>query len=207
MGALPEHWEKDVGRIARMSAARFRGGAIFTHAERVDLAEGGIIEYVSENGWPDGDKPLFRAADNAIRHEEREYLKHLKHGRYWYEVPGISDPIGEAITDKIAVWQIAWAFTDGQWAAIWALAEVMKTGGGRREAARLLGMNVNAFALQISLARKRARALWVAPGDTPPRLWAADYKVPRDRQKDPLNPGSQLRKRMSERARHAARTA
>lgn len=200
MTRLPEGWHEVTGRIARISASRFRGGSCFTWAERVDLALGGIIEAIAEGGgWPDGEKPLFRAADNAIRREEREITKHQMRGSYWVDVRGGADELAEAITDRVAVWQVIWAFTDGQWAAVWAMAEVKKRGGGWHEAAALLGANPATFSVQLALARKRARALWVAPGDTAPGLWAQDPKGPADRR-----PTSQLRRRMTERARRAA---
>lgn len=196
---LPDGWEHAAARIARISASRFRGGRIFTYHDRVDLALGGIIESIAEHGWPDSDKPLYHAADNGIRREEREMTKHIMRGSYWVEPRGGADSLAEAVTDRIAVWQICWLFTEGQWAAVWALAEVMKRGGGRHEAAALLGANLGTYSVQLSNARRRARAVWVAPGDTPPRQWAQDYKGPPER-----TPGSQLRRRTREREKRAA---
>ncbi len=200
---LPEHWHEDVARIARMSASRFRGGGMFTRAERVDLAGGGIIEHIAEHGWPADEKILFRAADNGIRREQREQGKHQMRGVYWLEPRGTADPIGETVTDRLAVWQIVWALTDGQWAAVWAWAEVMKRDGTHEDAAALLDLGLNAFRLQLSLARKRARALWVAPGDTPPRHWAHDKLAIRSAGYR-HRARTQIRARAATRARRAA---
>jgi hypothetical protein len=196
MTRLPEGWAESVARIARMCASRTWAGGALTYAERADVAAGGILDHVAElGGWPEGVKELFRAGDNAIKREAREQAKHIRHLSFWTEPRGSADPIGEGVTDRVAVWQVTWALTDGQWAAVWAMAEAIRRGGGRREAAALLGANVNAFGLQLSLARKRARALWVAPGDTPARLWAADPKG-----SDRRSPGAELRRRTRERA-------
>lgn len=201
MTGLPEGWAESVSRIARMCASRTWAGGALTYTERADVAAGGILDHIAERGgWPEGSvKELFRAGDSAIKREAREQAKHIRHLSYWTEPRGSADPIGENVTDRVAVWQVTWALTDGQWAAIWALSEVMKRGGGRHEAAALLGANVNAFGLQLSLARKRARALWVAPGDTPPRLWAADPKGD-----SRCSPGAELRRRTRERAARRA---
>lgn len=197
MSALPEGWDESVERIARMCASRSWSGPSLTYEEKADAAGYGIVEHIAERGgWPEGSvKELFQAGDRGIKREAREREKHIRHIAYWMEPRGIADPIGEDVTDRVAAWQVAWALTPGQWAAVWAYAEVLKRGGGRREAAALIGANPNAYSLQLSLARKRARSLWVAPGDTPPGLWAQDPKGP-----GRTSPGSELRRRTREQA-------
>lgn len=172
---LPDRWEEDAARVARISASRFRGGQMFTYHERVDLALGGVIEALAELGrWPADEKPLFRAADNAIRREEREHTRHIVHWTFWYEPRSGADTMAEQVTDKIAIWEVAWALSPGQWAAVWAWSETLKRNGTHRDAAALIGSTLGTYYAQLTLARKRARAWWVAPGDTPRGHWSQD---------------------------------
>lgn len=139
--------------------------------DRQETALDGIIEYVVDNGFPNQVNPLFRAGTAAIQ------LAVFRAGAplrprgmsYWVEPPAPQDAIAEAITDKIAVWEICWALSDIEWGAVWALAEAYRRGGGLNEAAAILGVHKVMLESRLAVARRRARSLWVAAGETPPR--------------------------------------
>ena len=169
-------WCESAQRIAWRCAATYPGAAILMLSERYDAALDAIVEYVAEHGWPDGPlKPVFTAGTSGIGRASHEYGKHVRHAGYWATgTPGSSDSIGEHITDKLGVHQLTHAFTDGEWAAIWALSEALKWGGGYKDAAIALGISEAATAERLRAARQRARTLWVAPGDTPTGPYRAE---------------------------------
>lgn len=174
MSDLPEGWDESAERIARYCArSREAATPTMTYADRVDAALGGIIDYLADHGWPPrSDHPLFQAARAAIERESHETLKHVLHGHFWCEAPGTADPIGEAVTDKLGVHQLTRAFTDHQWAVVWTLADVLRHGGTWHAAAARLGMTPGAYRMTLHVARRKARQLWVAPGETPRGHWA-----------------------------------
>lgn len=170
MTGLPDGWDASVQRIAGWCAKTHWGETpLLTLDDRYDAALDGIITHLSSHGWPGGGvKDLFRAGSAAITQAGRESVKHLLNRGYWtVSVPAPPDAIAEFVTDKIGVRQIAWSLPEAEWHAIWALAEVMKRDGGYREAAALLGISEAAIAARLKKARVIARALWVAPGETP----------------------------------------
>ncbi len=175
MTGLPEGWDQSAERIAWHCARTRRGDTPgLSLDDRHDAALDGIIELVAEHGWPADEGNLFRAGFAAIKREAYEHFKHVRRWTFWYEPPGTLDPIAEKITDKLAVWQVAWELTETQWAAVWALAEVGKRGGTWRDAADLLGKSPASYRTALYEARKRCRGLWLAPDETPRGLWARD---------------------------------
>jgi len=200
---LPEGWDQSAERIAWYCAKARRGDTpALTLSARHEAAFTGIIDHIAGHGWPEGDDgPLFRAAWAAIAHEAHEAGKHVRHWSFWYEPPGVADPIGEAVTDKIGAWQVAWSLTEHQWAVVWALTEAIKRGGTWRDAAASLGMSPGAYRMTLHVARKKARALWVAPGETPPGHWArgASWRITSN-----TTMAGRIRNRTRQRARKAA---
>lgn len=165
-------WES-AERIAWYCARSRRAATpMMTLADRREAAFIGIVDHVAEHGWPDDDGPLFRAARAAIERESHETIKHVIHGHFWCEGPGVTDPIGEAVTDRIGVHQVTWIFTEHQWRVVHALAEVLKREGTWRDAAALLEMSPGAYRQILYVARQKARGAWVAPGETPRGHWA-----------------------------------
>lgn len=170
----PDGWWESANRIAVHCAATHPSPPYLTREERADAALDSIVQYVHDRGWPSSDlHPVFQAGSNGIDRATYERAKHAGRGHYWVEPPGMADALGENITDRIGVWQLCWAFTPAEWAAIWALAEVMKHGGGCQAAASLLGITESALAQRLMVARQRAAALWIAPGETPRRRYYA----------------------------------
>jgi hypothetical protein len=176
-----EWWWEVVQRIARTCAARGFGGHGLNREDRYEAAYTAIVEYLCEEGWPSDEKPLYRAGTRGISQAGAEYARHwtARAVGYWHEPPAGIDAVGEAITDRIAIHQLTWAFTEKQWEAVWALAEVMKRDGSYRDAARLLGKPEASYHAILTLARNRARALWVAPGETPRKHWAKYHGEPK----------------------------
>jgi hypothetical protein len=170
MALTDEHWNS-VERICWHAARSHRAETpLLTITDRHEAALLGVAEYLCDNEWPDRDfKPLFLAAAAGISREARavDHTRHIRHWTYWYEPPGSIDRLEEAITDKIGVHQVCWAMPDDQWSAVWAVAEAMRTGGGMTEAAALLGITTGLLSNRLTRARRTARRLWIAPGDTP----------------------------------------
>jgi hypothetical protein len=155
-----------VERIARTCSRRHRAEApLLTLDDRYDAALDGIIEHVHEDGWPGTEKPLYAAGSLAITRAHRESWRHLRRWSYWYEPPGAADALGEAITDRIAVWEIAWMLSEEQWRAVWAMGEAIRRGEGKRTAASLAGMSHTVFTEHLHRARRRCLAVWCAPGE------------------------------------------
>jgi len=96
--------------------------------ERYDAALDALIEYISENPWPDTDKPLFNAAASGITQANWERDKHVRHWAQWVGAPSRVDAIGEAVTDKIGIHQLCWAFTTAEWQVVSALAAAIGRG-------------------------------------------------------------------------------
>jgi hypothetical protein len=163
--ALFESMERIAMHTARVHYSSPRPG--WGLMERYDAALDALVEFVTENGWPANDKPLFNAAGNGINKADRERVKHIAHRAFWVEPPGADDAIAEAVTDKIGIRQLCWAFTESEWQAVWALAEAIRRGGDYRAAAASLGLRDAVFQQRLYMARKRAFRLWVAPGETP----------------------------------------
>jgi len=164
----PADWWPSAVRIAGHTARTHPSPALLTYDERLDAALDAVVEYVAEHGWPEADvKDVFRAACGGIDRATYERLKHVRYRRHWLEPSGAADALSEAVTDRVAVWQVAWALTPAQWETVWAVAEVMRRGGRYRDAAQMIGKNPATVSVLLSQARARARQLWVAPGDTP----------------------------------------
>lgn len=168
-------WYDTAGKIAAHCTRTMWGNRSFmSPQERYDAALDGIIEYVADFGWPPGDlKPVYSAAARALQTARRVLPRDVRWWSYWYDPPGMDDALGEAVTDKIAVHQLAAVLTEGERHAVWATAEVMKWGGAAEEAAALLGIHRAALSQLLLSARRKCWAAWVAPGETPR---AAIYK-------------------------------
>jgi len=173
---LDEDRWRSLIRMAQHCAETWRGGtplAVLTYADRRELALGGMLDHLAARGWDD-DKALFRAGANAIGRAADEAGKHA--GRdWWWGDPDNPDWLAEEVTDRVAAWQIAWGLTDAEWAAVWALLEVQPSGGGWRDAARLLGIEPKALSKRLSNARARGRQLWVPPDETAGRLFRGKH--------------------------------
>ena len=173
---LPEGWWEHAGAIAGIAARKWFGGDTLPYSDRKHAALDGIVEEVMEAGWPGPGETfgrLFLAANNGMRHEQREAQKHLQWWAHWRDGDGITDALAESVTDRVAIWQVSWALTPAEREAVWALAEVQRWGGSNEDAAALLGINPGAYYMRIKNARRKAREWWVAPGDTAPRRNAA----------------------------------
>lgn len=155
-------------RIAGHCAARFRWSTPhMSIGDRREAAMTGIADYLLEHGWPDIAQPLFEAANAAIGREAQQTnpLRHLRNWGYWHEPPAPADALAERITDRIGIWQVCWSLSETEWTAVWAVAEVMKTGGGLEEAAALIGVSYSCLLMRLGNARRKARELWICPGD------------------------------------------
>jgi hypothetical protein len=163
------HFES-MQRIAGFCVKRWRASSPFLSLDDMfNAALDAIVEEVAENGWPDNDTVLFSAGRASIKRANYEVIRHLRQARaQWGETPPGEDALAERVTDRVAAWQIAWALPDHLWPVVWATAEVMKKDGTQADAAALAGMSPGEFSWRLSAARKLCRALWVAPGETPP---------------------------------------
>jgi hypothetical protein len=141
--------------------------------DRCDAALDAITVYVAGNGWPGDDfRPLLQAAGRALQHLERDVPLHLRNRGYWLP-RGRNGAIEDEVTDRVGVTQLLGGLTVTERAVVCALADAYLTGGGVAEAAESLGMTYSAYVQRLYAARQRARALWVAPGDTPFRRYVA----------------------------------
>lgn len=173
---LTETQCESMERIARHCSRTYRGSTpLLTIDDRIEAALDGIVEYVHEHGWPREDKDLFRAGSAAIEHAAGESVKHLTRGNFWVRPRPNEDPLAEMVTDRIGVWQVAWSLTEKEWAALWAVAEAMKWDGSRADAAALLGVPVGRLSENLSRARRKCRAAWLAPGETPRGSYHAQH--------------------------------
>lgn len=146
-----------------------RSSSSLTTEQRFDAALDALVQHVADRGWPDGQDfgDMFRAAANGVRTSMYEADKHVRHWAYWHEPPSPVDALAEAVTDRLATWEICWSLTPGEWASVWATAEAMRLGGGRALAASLTGKRVGAHTQLLITARAKARAAWIAAGETP----------------------------------------
>lgn len=135
--------------------------------ERYDAALDGIIEYIAEHGWTEERKPLFYAAANGIADAAYEWGKHKRNWARWIGTPSNVDTIAEAVTDKIGIHQLSWAFPDGEWAVVCAMATAIEKGDDYHRAAASIGLGDAVFRARLYRARKRAFQLWVPPDETP----------------------------------------
>lgn len=162
----PDDWFDWVRSIAVHCARKNPSGSL-SWQQKLDAAQDGVIAYVAEHGWPGDKSPLYKAANNNLAHEINEAKKHIRRWVLYDETHnGNSDVLGERITDKIGVRQLIWAFPPKEWEAVWAMAQVQPW-GTYRDAAKLVDSDPATFASHLYLARKRARALWIAPYETP----------------------------------------
>lgn len=176
MCLTPDGWWESANRIATHCAITHPSPPYLTREERTDAALDSIVQHVHDHGWPTIDlHPVFQAGSNGIDRATHQRAKHLTRGHYWVEPSGHPDALAEHVTDRIAIWQLCWIFTQAEWEAVWALAEVMRHGGKHSAAASLLGITDAAFAQRLLLARRRAAALWIAPGETPSRRYYASH--------------------------------
>lgn len=135
--------------------------------ERYDAALDGIVEYVSNQGWPDTHKPLFYAAASGIANAAWEWGKHKRHWAAWVGSPSHVDAIAEAITDRIGIHQLCWAFPKGEWEVVSALAFAIGRGDDYHRAAASIGLGDAVFRARLYRARKRAFRLWIPPDEHP----------------------------------------
>ena len=167
-------WDR-MQRVARRVAADGRFGryaAPVPLADRYDAALDAITWYVAGNGWPgDGDiRPVLQAVGRAMHKIERDAPMHLRYRAYWMG-PETPDELAEQVTDEVGVHQVLAGLTVMERAVVRALADAYQAGGGPAEAAAALGMRQATFNHRLYSARRRAAALWVAPGDTPFRRY------------------------------------
>ena len=163
---LSEAVWQSMERIAR-HVARTAPATTLTFAEKYEIALDAVVKYTADYGWPEYDAgPAFRAAHVAVVLGGREKYRHLRYWSYWSEPPGNPDKLAEDVTDRVAIHELTYVLSESEWAAVYALASVMEEGRGWRDAARLLGISDAAMA-GLSEARRKARELWIAPGETP----------------------------------------
>ena len=166
---LWEGWWDRAESIAGFAAKAPVEGAWLGFPERKDAAMDEIIEEITElGGWPADVNVLFRAGQRGAKRAAYEARKHVVYGGFfWVGVPGPNDYLAENVTDRIAVWQIAWGLREIDWEALWALSEVMKWGGSQAEAAALVGLPLAVYQQRLLVARRRAYRLWICPDETP----------------------------------------
>ncbi len=199
---LPDDWWDRTERIAWWCArSRQSDTPGLTRHQRHDAALDGILDYIGEAGWPDREHDLYQAAWRGIAHEAHEQGKHVRHWSHWYEPPGQADALGEAITDKLAIWQAVWSLTDLEWTCVWALGEQIRRGGTWQDAAAWCKMKPGAYRERLAEARRKIRRVWVAPGETPRSHWArgASWRITSN-----TTMAGRIRNRTRQRARKAA---
>jgi hypothetical protein len=163
-------------RIARYCATRLPGSLSLSAEERYEAAMTGIVEYLADNGgWPDGElRDLYHAAGNAIAREARERVRHVRqYWAYWHEPGGAVDSLAEAVTERVATWELVWGFTEDEWAACWAMGQAIAQGGGLAMAGALLGWPDYRVSQRLNDARRKARQWWICPDETPQSFWRA----------------------------------
>lgn len=154
-------------RIAQ-HVARTSPTTMLTRNQKYEVALDAVIEYAAEHGQPEpGDGAVFRAAHVAVTLAGREQFRHLRYWSYWHEPPGNPDRLAEDVTDRVGIHQLTYALSEGEWAAVYALATAMDEGRDWRAAARMLGITDSAMASRLNAARRKARELWVAPDESP----------------------------------------
>lgn len=190
-----EEWDR-LQRVAAYAAGACPSASL-PFAERAGAALDAIVGELAERGWPDRVHVLFRVAGNAVQRAEAEHRRHVRHRYLWLRLSGGEDAIGEAVTDRVAAWQVAWSLDDDLWLVVWAMAQVMP-GGSQADAAALAGLPVDVFKARLSRARRQCRALWVAPGETPP---ARKYSVVKpDGRRTKASDAVKVRRRQERRA-------
>jgi hypothetical protein len=160
-----DRW-KSLQRIAEYGARRWQSNAPLPFPIRYEAALDGVVAALADG--VDDDHGLIAAGEQAVARYIREVTKHHKHLSYW-DPPAMRDALAEDITDRVGVHQLSWAFTDHQWAVVYATAEAAGTGTPTRVIAEGLGLTVAVYTDTLMRARKRARKLWIAPGETPSR--------------------------------------
>jgi len=125
---------------------------------------------------------LMEAGRRALAADVKATMRHhgarrdstnngLKYAQYW-EWAGRAVPSPEnGIVERLALQQILPALTDGQLAAIYALA----ASGSYTEAARRVGSE-GGLKSQLMKGRRRFRELW-HEGETPSRHWGCDRRA------------------------------
>lgn len=155
MGLTEAEW-KSLQKMAQHCADTWRGDVplrVLPYHERHVAALDGMIGHLAAHGW-DSDKALFRAGAAMIGREASQRVKHAS--RAWWSGDRLDpDWLAEMVTDQIAARQVLAALTPGERNAV--LLAVDNGGKGQR------GRESNL----LTRARRRARSLWVAPGETP----------------------------------------
>lgn len=142
----------------------------------------GIVEHLYTSSTEPRRSELMEAGRQALAVDVRDTMRHhgarrdgsnsgQKYAMYW-EWAGRTTPSPEAgIVERLALAQILPALTEGQLAAIHALAAT----GDYAEAARLVG-SATGLKSQLMKGRRRFRALW-HEGETPSSPWGTDRRA------------------------------
>lgn len=141
----------------------------------------GIVEHLYSSETEPRRSELMEAGRQALANDVRDSMRHhgarrdssnsgAKYSIYWGWA-GRSVPSPEAgIVERLALAQILPELTDGQLAAIHALAAT----GDYAEAARLVG-SATGLRSQLMKGRRRFRAFW-HEGETPSTPWGTDRR-------------------------------
>jgi hypothetical protein len=158
---LPDPWE----RLQRVCghAAKTAPGWTGTYTERYDAALDAAVTHIAEHGWPDNWNQLASVCVSGITAAADERVRQWRPRgiRFWTPPPAGIDALAEHVTEKIAIHQVTQALTHGEWEVISALAAT----GSYTQAAELTGRSPHGFEALLTNARRRARSLWVAPGE------------------------------------------
>lgn len=160
-----EQWQS-LARIAQRTATLFPARTPYLDEQsRFEAAYDGVTGWVHAHGWPDDDKPLWRAASAGIQSAARESYRHLSHRWLWLAPSGGHDALADDVAERIGAAQLAGAFSAEE---LECLILVGQEGGrDRNRLAAMLGITRTQFDYRLDGARRRARVLWIAPGETP----------------------------------------
>jgi hypothetical protein len=178
-------------RMAAYSANRARS-KLLLYSDRREIALGAMIDYLLD--WTIADPPpaagLFKAADDAITYATSDYRRdhgYISSGpsdhsmlaprgfaTFWITPPAPADALGEAVTERIAVWQVLRALPYRQAKAIFALADAIRDDGDYHLAASRLGYADASMRTILKFARREIRQLWLADDETPRGQWGRD---------------------------------
>lgn len=139
------------------------GLQVCSSQEMFDAALDGMVQYLHDQGWT-SDLDVARAGGNGVAALNREAVKHMRNRYRW---PHAEGDFSEELIDLLAARQLVQVFTSDEWRALLAFVKVLEAGGCQKDAADALGLPLHGFEAHLSAARKKARKLWIAPGETP----------------------------------------
>lgn len=200
-----------IDHLARIAAARARGGRILDPDDRYEAAWGFIVEHLATADTAPTTGDLLKGALTAVNRAAQDH-RHTwgmnrawgsaegdmgGYQRYWELARRSAASPEDPVVDRAALRQIWPALSVTHQQVLYALA---LHDGDHREAATSLGKSLVCFRSHLKGARAAYRALW-HEHETPSRMWG------RSGQQGRRTAAEVLVNRRQQRARRAAATA